>query len=41
VSAVPTVTLANGVEMPVLGLGTWPMDDAEAEASVATALAAG
>jgi 2,5-diketo-D-gluconate reductase A len=39
--AVPTVTLANGVEMPVLGLGTWPMDDAEAEAAVATALAAG
>ena len=26
----PTVTLANGVEMPQLGLGTWPMDDAEA-----------
>ena len=26
----PTLTLANGVEMPQLGLGTWPMNDAEA-----------
>ena len=26
----PVLTLANGVEMPQLGLGTWPMNDAEA-----------
>lgn len=30
----PTVRLAGGTEMPVLGLGTWPMDDAEAHRSV-------
>ena len=34
----PTLTLANGVEMPQLGLGTWPMNDAEAAVAVATAL---
>jgi 2,5-diketo-D-gluconate reductase A len=26
---VPTVSLASGVRMPVLGLGTWPMNDDE------------
>ena len=40
-SAVPSVTLANRVAMPALGLGTWPMDDAEAETAVAAALRAG
>ncbi len=35
------VTLRNGVVMPRIGLGTWPMDDAEAERVVADALAAG
>ena len=40
-SGVPTVTLANGVVMPALGLGTSPMDDAEAESAVAAALRAG
>lgn len=30
------LTLANGVEMPQLGLGTWPMNDAEASETVTT-----
>lgn len=34
----PTLTLANGVKMPQLGLGTWPMNDAEAAVTVAAAL---
>ena len=34
----PTLTLANGVKMPQLGLGTWPMNDAEAAVTVADAL---
>jgi 2,5-diketo-D-gluconate reductase A len=34
----PTVTLANGVEMPALGFGTWPLDDREAETWVAAAI---
>jgi 2,5-diketo-D-gluconate reductase A len=37
----PTVTLTNGVEMPHLGLGTWPMDDAEAEKTIALAIQGG
>jgi 2,5-diketo-D-gluconate reductase A len=37
----PTVELASGVRMPALGLGTWPMDDAEAEIAVAVALRRG
>ena len=37
----PVLTLANGVEMPQLGLGTWPMNDAEAAVAVATALKMG
>src|SRR3954463_6794660 len=37
----PTVRLSNGVEMPQLGLGTWPMDDAQAEVTVAEAIRAG
>jgi 2,5-diketo-D-gluconate reductase A len=41
VTAGPTVTLANGVAMPALGLGTWPLDNLEAEATVAAAIAAG
>ena len=35
---VPSVRLANGVEMPSLGFGTWPLDDREAERMVAAAL---
>jgi 2,5-diketo-D-gluconate reductase A len=38
---VPTVRLANGVEMPVLGFGTWPLSDREAERMVAAALEVG
>ncbi len=37
----PTVTLANDVRMPQLGLGTWPMDDTETAEAVATALRLG
>lgn len=36
-----TVTLLHGAEMPRVGLGTWPMDDAAAETAVATAIEAG
>lgn len=37
----PTITLPNGVRMPQLGLGTWPMDDAEATTAVAQAIEVG
>lgn len=37
----PTVRLANGVEMPALGLGTSPMNDAETERVVAFAIETG
>jgi 2,5-diketo-D-gluconate reductase A len=37
----PTVTLAGGATMPAIGLGTWPMTDAEAEVAVAQALRLG
>ena len=40
-SGVPFVRLANGVAMPALGFGTWPMTDAEAEVAVAAALRTG
>ena len=40
-TSAPTVTLRNGAEMPRLGLGTWPMDDAAAEATVAAAIGSG
>lgn len=35
---IPTRRLSDGREIPVLGFGTYPMDDAEAEVAVATAL---
>src|SRR5690606_32247711 len=38
ITPAPTITLRNGVQMPRLGLGTWPMTDAEAERAVASAL---
>lgn len=41
IKTAPTVTLRNGAEMPRLGLGTWPMDDATAETTVATAIELG
>ncbi|RRR99701.1 aldo/keto reductase [Glycomyces terrestris] len=37
----PTVRLLHGADMPRLGLGTWPMDDAEAERVVAEAIGLG
>lgn len=37
----PTLTLANGVAIPQLGLGTWPMNDAEAAVAVAEAIRIG
>jgi 2,5-diketo-D-gluconate reductase A len=37
----PTIPLANGARMPRLGLGTWPLDDREAEAAVAQAIEGG
>lgn len=37
----PVVTLSNGVQMPQLGLGTWPMTGAEAARGVASALEVG
>jgi 2,5-diketo-D-gluconate reductase A len=40
-TTVPTVPLRNGGTIPQLGLGTWPMDDAEAERVVADAVQAG
>lgn len=36
-----TYTLANGTQVPRLGLGTWLMDDAEAKGAVVAAVAAG
>ena len=38
---IPTITLANGVAMPALGLGTSPMGDQQAEETVSAALRAG
>ena len=38
---IPTLPLPHGATIPCLGLGTWPMDDAEAERVVADAIEAG
>jgi 2,5-diketo-D-gluconate reductase A len=40
-STIPDVTLANGVHMPALGLGTSPMTDRTAAHAVAAAIAVG
>jgi 2,5-diketo-D-gluconate reductase A len=37
----PTTALNDGGAIPQIGLGTWPLNDAEAAATVATAIAAG
>lgn len=37
----PTTTLPHGAAIPLLGLGTWPLDDAGAETAVARALESG
>jgi 2,5-diketo-D-gluconate reductase A len=41
VAAVPAITLANGVEMPALGLGTSPLDESRTEAIVVAGIEAG
>ncbi|MGW5510330.1 aldo/keto reductase [Streptomyces albogriseolus] len=40
-TSIPQHTLDDGTMIPALGLGTWPMDDAEAERAVTSALHAG
>lgn len=41
VKQAPTISLANGVTMPQLGLGTWPMNDAAAARVVPAAIEIG
>lgn len=40
-AAAPTIELLSGVSIPVLGLGTWPLDDDEAAEAVEKAVSAG
>lgn len=40
-STVPLLTLRNDVTIPAIGLGTWPLDDAEAAAAVQRAIGIG
>ncbi len=40
-TAIPTMTLSNGVEMPVLGLGVFQSPPEETTAAVETAIATG
>lgn len=40
-NAVPALKLRSGGTLPQLGLGTWPMDDAQAAAAVALAIGQG
>lgn len=40
-TVIPTRPLNTGWEIPLLGLGTWPMDDKQAEEAVRTGLRAG
>ncbi|MFF6807119.1 aldo/keto reductase [Streptomyces sp. NPDC012616] len=40
-TGIPEYTLNDGTTLPALGLGTWPMDDAEATQAVAEALELG
>jgi len=37
----PTVQLRSGAHLPLLGLGTWPLDDDEAAATVGRAIETG
>ncbi|MFF4754289.1 aldo/keto reductase [Streptomyces sp. NPDC002514] len=39
--SIPTHTLNDGTALPAVGLGTWPMSDAQAEPAVREALSAG
>jgi len=38
---IPNVTLNNGIQMPMISLGTWQYDDDTAEAAVRLALQTG
>lgn len=38
---VPTIDLSNGVSMPVIGFGTWPIPDRKAEGMVTAAIETG
>lgn len=40
-SLAPTITLTHGAELPVIGLGTWPLLGGDGTAAVRTALEAG
>ncbi|MGW3464074.1 aldo/keto reductase, partial [Streptomyces olivaceoviridis] len=40
-NGVPRYTLHDGTTIPAIGLGTWPLDDTQAERAVRTALEAG
>lgn len=40
-SIAPTVPLRNGAQLPLIGLGTWPMDDARTAEAVQTAVDVG
>ncbi|MBT3167183.1 aldo/keto reductase [Streptomyces sp. Vc74B-19] len=40
-TSIPQYSLNDGTTIPALGLGTWPMDDAEAERAVTGAIEAG
>jgi 2,5-diketo-D-gluconate reductase A len=40
-SLAPATVLLHGAVIPQIGLGTWPMDDREAERAIATAIEAG
>jgi len=41
VISIPAHTLNDGTTLPAIGLGTWPMNDAEAERAVSEALGMG
>lgn len=41
ITPAPTLDLGHGVALPQIGLGTWPMDDAQAAVGVASALRLG
>lgn len=41
VISIPVHTLNDGTRFPAIGLGTWPMSDAEAEGAVAEGLRLG
>lgn len=40
-TTVPTITLTGGIDIPAIGVGTWPLDDREVEAMCLTAFEVG